>query len=373
MGKKTNQSACIFGADFMLKQVYQLDAEIDAALEAKDIEAIHQIRVASRRLRNAFKHFKDCLPSKKSKAWQDEIRKITGALGRARDLDIQIECVNACYDETLEMPHKPGYRRLLLRLKQRRAKAQKKVNKTLNTLKDGKLLGKMSDRFEALSTRAKGAYLFTPSLYQRAFTAINDELEDFLSYQDYIRDPQNVEKLHAMRIAGKHLRYTLELFAPLYKEALIPYIRVMKDIQDNLGAIHDADVWVSWLPKFIQEEQGRIQDYFGNMGPLKRLLPGFEHFKEDRQKTRTAEYQAFLATWEILEGENAWAALGEIIKTPINVEAALMHLAENNRGSQEEEMNQSHVNQAATSQTDRISEVDREDAAEGQDFTEENL
>lgn len=371
MGKKANCAACIFGADFMLRQVQQLEREIDAAIEAKDIEAVHQIRVASRRLRNAFEHFKDCLPSKRSKAWQDEIRKITGALGRARDLDIQIECVNACCDETLEQRFKPGYHRLLLRLKQRRMKAQKKVNQALDNLKAGDILSKMQGHFEALSARAEDTYLFTPSLYQRAFTGINDELQEFLSYKDFIRDPDNVEKLHAMRITGKHLRYTLELFSPLYKEALIPYIQVMKDIQDQLGAIHDADVWIAWLPKFIEKEQDRIEDYFGNIGPLKRLLPGFNHFKEDRQQRRAAEFQAFLSTWDSLADENAWGVLREIIKTPINVEAALIHLSANEGGSLADETVQSQLEESHSTQIDTAPEVDARDTPEDQLPSEE--
>jgi hypothetical protein len=57
-----------------------------------------------------------------------------------------------------------------------------------------------------------------------------------------------------MRIAGKHLRYTLEIFAPIYGHALDPHIRAMKNIQDLLGEIHDNDVWISWLPEFIALE-----------------------------------------------------------------------------------------------------------------------
>ena len=336
MGKKVHKAACVFGAKFMLEQVKRLEGELENALEAKDIEGVHQMRVASRRLRNAFGYFQDCLPGKKAKTWQDEIRKITKSLGRARDLDIQIECINDYYDDTLDAQYKPGYRRFLLRLKQNRVKAQEKVEKTLKKLQDGSFLSEMHQRFEKLSAKAEGTYLFTPSLYQMAFEAINEQLEEFLGYQEFIRDPENIEKLHAMRIAGKHLRYTMELFAPIYKEALIPHIRVMKDLQDQLGTIHDADVWVSWLPKFIEKERSRIEDYFGNVGPLKRLLPGFEHFIENRQQVRQVEYDAFLSTWVTLADENAWSSLKEIIKTPINVEAALIHLSTNDQDKTEE-------------------------------------
>ncbi len=71
-----------------------------------------------------------------------------------------------------------------------------------------------------------------------------------------------------MRIAGKHLRYTLEIFAPIYNQALIPYLQVMKEVQDQLGEIHDDDVWIEWLPKFIEKERSRTENYFGTTGPF---------------------------------------------------------------------------------------------------------
>ncbi len=55
-------------------------------------------------------------------------------MGDARDLDIQIELLDRLYEDNLDPKYKPGYRRLLLRLKQQRTKAQAKVNKTITAL-----------------------------------------------------------------------------------------------------------------------------------------------------------------------------------------------------------------------------------------------
>ena len=336
MGKNDRKANCLFGARYMLTQVEALQNEIQGALVGDDIEHVHQMRVASRRMRNALNLFRDCLSDKKAKTWGDEIRKITKSLGRARDLDIQIEVIDRCYAASLEERFKPGYNRLLLRLKQQRAKAQEKVNRTLINLQTGGILDRMQAHLTAVTAGSEKIYLYTPSLYQQAFEAINSNLEEFLSFEKFIHDPQNIEELHAMRITGKHLRYTLEIFAPIYGTALDLHVRAMKNIQDLLGEIHDNDVWIAWLPKFIDQERARVEDYFGNTGPLKRLLPGLHHFSEDRQSVRDEVYQTFLSTWETLAYENAWVILREIIQAPINIEAVLAHVTPQTEGVPDE-------------------------------------
>ena len=325
MGKKIRNANCLFGTRYMLTQVEALQDEISGALVGDDIEHVHQMRVASRRLRNGLNLFKDCLSKKQAKTWRKEIRAITKALGNARDLDIQIDLVSRCLEAGLADRLKPGYNRLLLRLRQQRTLAQDKVDRTLVKLQEGDVLERMEKSLKDWTAGSENLYLYTPSLYQQAFEAISGALDEFLSYQEYIHDPDNIDELHAMRITGKHLRYTLEIFAPIYGHALDPHIQAMKDLQDLLGDIHDNDVWIAWLPEFIEEEKARIEDYFGHTGPLKRLRPGLNYFIEDRQRVRTEDYQTFLTTWETLQYENAWEVLNQIIKAPINIEAALAH------------------------------------------------
>lgn len=64
--------------------------EIDGVKEAQDIEYIHRMRVASRRLRAALPLFISCFPEKQYRKWMQEITRITRALGDARDADVQI-------------------------------------------------------------------------------------------------------------------------------------------------------------------------------------------------------------------------------------------------------------------------------------------
>ena len=327
MGKKEHPAACVFGAAYLLGQLQNLEKHFEAARsKTADIEPVHQLRVTSRRLRTGIKHFRACLPEKKTREFEDEIRRLGSALGKARDLDIQIDTLNGLYDDQLDPKFKPGYRRLLLRLKQRRMKRQKKIEQILDEIRQKDIFTKMNKRLAAAAADSGDIYLFTPALYELAFTAIHADLADFLSYEKFVDSPEDMEKLHAMRIAGKHLRYALEIFSPVYKDSLVPHVQYMKDIQSHLGRMHDDDVWVTWLPKFLQEEEARVRDYFGNTGPLKRLVPGIDHLIEDRKKSRDQAYQSFLSTWQALMRENAWDNLRQIINAPPNIDSAIKHL-----------------------------------------------
>jgi CHAD domain-containing protein len=313
MGKQIPTPICEFGARFMLAQVHNLEDEIEGVQLGRDIECVHRMRVASRRLSNGLKLFKDCLSHKKYKKWRDEVRKVLHALGKARDLDIQITQLTGLYEEHLDSKYKPGYNRLLLRLKQSRTKAQKKINKTLFKLSEGKALDQMTHWLEKRVAQSDQQNEYSPDLYQKAYDEIEHALGSFLKFRDAVDQENNADKLHAMRIAGKHLRYTMELFAPIYDGELTPFIVVMKNIQDLLGAFHDNDVWVNWLPKFIDKERERIEDYFGNSGPLERLLPGFHNLMENREVARDAALSAFRLEWRSLLDDDAWQALESII------------------------------------------------------------
>jgi CHAD domain-containing protein len=337
MSKKNQKAICIFGSQCILEQLQAIENEIDGALQGQDIEHVHRMRVASRRLRNTLDLFKDCLPPKKAKKWRDTIRRITHALGNARDTDVQIVLINNLYENDLDARYKPGYRRLLLRLKQRRVKYQAKIKKVFKKLSKKESLPKMKAYFKAYAEKSQNTYLYTPALYQKAFDAVSSRLDVFLDLQAHLETPENAKKLHALRIAGKNLRYTLEIFAPLYQDALTPTIDIMKQIQDSLGEIHDDDVWINWLPKFIKKEKERIEDYFGNTGPLKRLMPGLEHLMENRQIDRDEKITSFLITWQEIHKNDSWTSLKKIISAPFDVMNAMDKITEEDNAAEKTE------------------------------------
>jgi hypothetical protein len=69
-------------------------------------------------------------------------------------------------------------------------------------------------------------------------------LDELLSFSPYVDDPANVTELHDLRIAAKRLRYTLELFRFAFPSGLPNLIDEVKEIQEHIGAMHDADVMI---------------------------------------------------------------------------------------------------------------------------------
>ncbi len=338
MTKIRSEAVCVYGAKIINTHVLAMYTEIEGVLEAKDIEYIHRMRVASRRLRSALAIFEDCFSRKDFKRYSRDVRDVTRSLGAARDLDVQLAVLENVSPAYSNPKFAPGLRRLELRLKQQRSDAQKDVITAIQTLQADDTLVNLAKWAAALRELSEGVYLFSPALYELAFSGINARLKELLAHAAYIQDERNVTELHNMRISAKRLRYTMEAFADLYGASLKPFINQTRKFQDMLGDIHDADVWIEMIPRFIQEEGERISIYFGNSRPLKRLLPGLEAFRVNRIEKRKADYLRFLAIWAKGEEEHLWEELLKLINAPLSLEVALhsMQQFENPQTPQEE-------------------------------------
>lgn len=299
-----------FGATILLRSVEALQIEVDGVRKSEDIEYIHRMRVASRRLRSALGIFIGILPEKKKAVWIRHIRKLTRALGEARDTDVQIDLVSQIYNGVKDPKCKPGLNRILLRLTQQREGLQADVLSALNDLEKSKVCPQIQSRFSPLATGTKET---TPPLYQLAYSIINEKLNDFLSYEVYLRQPDNTAMLHEMRIAAKRLRYSMEIFAPIYPDELSQPLQAARKSQQLLGDIHDCDVWITFLPGFEEKERQRIHKFYGHNRPLYRITPGIQYFQHNRTATREKALRDFLKIWRKWREQEIWLSLRETI------------------------------------------------------------
>ena len=323
MGPKKDNSVLFYGAGVLVKQVDALRQEFTGVRKGQDIEYIHRMRVASRRLRNAFALFSPVLPQKRLPAWESHIKMVTKALGKARDTDVQIDTLKKIY---LKMPAgelKTGIHRLIIRLTQKRMSQQQTVLDALDALESSQILKEMSLRLALLAAQQNQEAGFSPKVYKHSRDTITIRLDDFLSYEDYVNKPECISELHAMRIAAKHLRYTLETFAPLYPDDMKELIQIMRQFQDELGEIHDCDVWNDYLPKFIEKERQRTMKYYGNTQAMKHLTPGLRYLINDRRENRQRHYQNFIKLWNKHTSANTWENMRETIQAPLEPDSPL--------------------------------------------------
>ena len=315
---KLDEGGQVYGAGVLLKHSDALAKEFEGVRQgAADIEYIHRMRVATRRLRAALPLFADCLPQRKSKAWLDEIRKITSALGEARDADVQIEHLQEYLGLLRDASQRAGVERLLLRLRQKRAGLQPHLVKALDRLGEQDTLGQMRAVLEPLAARNEQVYIYTQALYRHAHQSIQPCLEAFLGYDAIVPDPTKVAELHAMRIASKRLRYTLEAFAPLYSGELKKWLNTVRDAQETLGTIHDCDVWLVFIPAYLQEERERVQAYYGHTRPYPRLIPGVSGYAAVRKAERDDLHAQFGQSWEVWKAQDLWAGLAQALRFPL--------------------------------------------------------
>jgi CHAD domain-containing protein len=312
---------------FMLQRVPPLldafENEIGGVRVAEDIEYIHRMRVASRRLRAALPLFRPCFPARQYGRWMAGIAGITRALGEARDADVQIAFLlkyqkknlaawkKRHQDEGSEPPAAPALRYLIADLRKRRALLQDHVLEALDALEKSRVVPDIRDTLLSLAAtvhrvpRRELAYGI-PTL---AASRIESRLETLLSYEPWVAHPDAVAEHHATRIAAKKLRYTMEIYGPVYRRGLKkPHARV-KGIQEILGDLHDCDVWINHITRVLLRERSRFRSDNEEKRPDTNTLASLRVFLQDREKERVLLHRRFMRYWASLARTGLWDEL----------------------------------------------------------------
>ena len=223
---------------FQLQLKGILSNERDTILD-KNIEALHDLRVATRRLRVAVDIFGRYYDSIKVKNISKGLKRIGNILGDARDLDVIISIVSDRM-ENMEVVSRVDlslfYNYLLSKRSEVRvnlccfltSKPYKKTKKSLRSIIQNH---QYTDHSENDFTSVK-------DLYQQI---IDDEKANVNNFQSLMTSP-SIKDLHRLRIAFKKLRYTIEIFFHSIGDEAYRSIEFLKVVQDKLGQIHDLSM-----------------------------------------------------------------------------------------------------------------------------------
>jgi CHAD domain-containing protein len=304
----------IYGATVMLKHLKIIIKETTGIYRADEIEHIHRTRVASRRLRTCLNAFEPYFPRKRVKGWKKTIRRVARLLSAARDTDVQLAELNQFFEAVDNEKHKPGIKRMILRLTQRRQKLQNRLVKQLKKMQRRKSLTEIRDALSPLARHSAKISEYPPDLYSRAEETILYQLDILLYHHHYISQPARVKELHDVRLIAKELRYLMEIFNPIYDDQLTPFIQIARKTQELVGQIRDRDLWYRTLAKFLRTEHKKIIDFQGNATGYGRLVPGIQHFQHIKQQEREALYAQFLRAWRRWTKEKQWDKLRQTIE-----------------------------------------------------------
>jgi hypothetical protein len=128
---------------------------IPVALAGTDIEGVHDVRVASRRLRAAMDVAAPAFPGKWYKALHRTAKEITGALGQVRDRDVLLEALHADRSAA-PLVERPGIDRLIERVERERAAAREEMERYLRHLLDSPLPSEVERRFGTTGAARNG-------------------------------------------------------------------------------------------------------------------------------------------------------------------------------------------------------------------------
>ncbi|HKZ82581.1 MAG TPA: CHAD domain-containing protein [Anaerolineae bacterium] len=225
--------------------------KLEKAAVQGDEEAIHDMRVAIRRVRAAFRIAGPYYKRKAVRSFRAELRALADELGAARDLDVIIGHARAFAGR--RPPDASPIDAWLNHLQSRRAEAQQNLLDHLG----GKRFAKFVDAFEAFvaepgaAVRAGDHPAGLPRVRDAIPAAIWAQYSVVRAYEA-VADPP-LETLHALRIDFKRLRYLLEFFQGTLGTRTAQLIELTIRVQDHLGLLQDACVASNLLRAFIAE------------------------------------------------------------------------------------------------------------------------
>lgn len=213
---------------------------------ADDAEYVHEMRVATRRLRAAMQVFG---PAGKGglQRWRERLGELADTLGAARDSDV-FGLFLRTYAASAPPAHQPFLRRLMAAEARNRRARKRETVELFASPRYSRLAGALGRSFGRAGLEGANGKARRP-VRKTARKALRKGLRRVLAFSRRLADLDPARQ-HRLRIACKKLRYTAELFSDLYGPRIKDLISAMVRMQDALGEAHDAEVYAQRVDDF---------------------------------------------------------------------------------------------------------------------------
>ncbi len=282
----------------------------------QDIEDVHQMRVAIRRMRSAIRLLKDAFSDQALISLHDgQLRETGRALGFVRDLDVLIEDVQAAHQEAqaVGMDADP-FNAVIKGLEKRRRRARKKLVIYLDSKRYRRFVkdyaAYLTQPSKSGKAKAKDAAKVQPHELRHVVpTLLHEQLAVVRAYDSVIpapperpkdgSDPQpaplpHIDTLHQLRIEIKRLRYATWYFTDVLGASTAKFIDETKRLQDHLGRMNDISVAHQFMEDLIEDDEldaDLVRPYLRHMAQESATLQEGFPAAWARFNTRTVQSQ----------------------------------------------------------------------------------
>lgn len=268
--ERLSEPATLGARRVALGMVDTLEKANDRRGDTDNSEALHDMRVAMRRLRSWLRAMSDVLHDVGGKT-RARLEAIAEVSNESRDAEVLLDFLKERVT-ALTPRERSAARHLVNVLGERKARAdarlqdeiEHKLDRTLRTLR--RRLSRHPvpvDPADSAADPTFGAVAAHAILTQEA--ALADALAEVTSIVDD-------EKIHRARIRGKRLRYVLEPLADVSDEAK-QLVNKLKQLQDSLGEVHNAHFWSQELATAMEEAAHEDARAIAALARAETILP----------------------------------------------------------------------------------------------------
>ncbi len=266
-----------------------------------DPEELHDMRVATRRMRMALRIFAPYLDTQEVHPALKGMRRTGRRLGVVRDLDV-FKGKAVKYVERLPQRRRGELDGLLAAWDLEYAARRAELIAYLDGRRYRRFVERMAELLEEPPERlsAPGGQ---GTVAQVLPMLLHRDVADVLGAGALVGPGAPLTRFHELRIAGKALRYTLEFFAAPLGRGALPLIATMKGLQDHLGDLQDAVVASGLVRDYLTH--GRWQAP-GDGAPAPNTIvvdAGAARYLAARQQEMEELIAGFPAVWPTIAGE----------------------------------------------------------------------
>lgn len=294
---------CAAPADKMIPVVLRAQLNVmcrhrEAALNWKDPEGVHDMRVLSRRLRSSINDFRPYV--RKSSLPRPKLRTIAARLGEVRDIDVALMALRQLRSKT-KGPTAEGIKLLAGELRVRRRTARTTLTNALQQqpIEDFRkqFLAKLRAMLVVVPSEPSAEIYATPigaTFRSVGNDIISARLKDFIAASSSLYMPYQIKKLHELRILAKRLRYSMELFALCFGKEIEAMAKEVAQMQTSLGELHDCDVWIQDLGGRLKRTARKMTIELTDV----QIRAGATWLLKHFAAARTEHYRDAVSRWE---------------------------------------------------------------------------